>query len=114
MDYRLNAFINLSEITDLPSLCVEYIKISLLSNHSCKSLLQNSIPWSAHNLFGLRLDSFTISIKALRTVLPFLSFKRLTHGYLVKTSMTHNEYSIFLFLEENDPISDKSAAQILS
>ena len=28
--------------------------------------------------------------------------------------MAHNEYLIFLFLEDNDPISTKSVAQILS
>ena len=28
--------------------------------------------------------------------------------------MTHNEYLTFLFLEDNDSISAKSAAQILS
>ena len=28
--------------------------------------------------------------------------------------MTHNKYLTFLFLEHNDPISAKSAAQILS
>ena len=48
-----------------------------------------------HNLFSLRLDSFTISIKALRTVLPFLSFKGLTHAYLLKGSMTYHKYVTF-------------------
>ena len=52
----------------------------------CISLLHSSLPQSIHNLFVLRLDSFTISIKAFRTVLTFLTFKGLT--YLVKTSMT--------------------------
>ena len=33
-----NLFINLLAIIDLSSLCVEYIKISLLSNHFCKRL----------------------------------------------------------------------------
>ena len=32
----------------------------------------------------------------------------------MKTSMTHNKYLTFLFLEDNDSISAKSAAQILS
>ena len=90
------------------------MKILLLSNHSCILLLKNYLPESTHNLFGLLLDSFTISIKPLTTVLPFLSFKGLTHAYLVKTSMTHNKYLTFLFLEDNDFISAKSAAQILS
>ena len=74
----------------------------------------NSLPWAGHNLFGLRLDAFTILIIALRTVLPFLSFKGLTYAYLVKTPMTHNKYLTLLFFENNDSISAKSAAQILS
>ena len=52
-------------------------------------------------------------MKSLRTVLPFLTFKGLPHVYLVKTSLVHNKYSTFLFFEENDPVSAKSAAQIL-
>ena len=32
----------------------------------------------------------------------------------MKTSMTHNKYLTFLFLKDNDPISAKSVAQILS
>ena len=63
---------------------------------------------------GLQLDSFTISTKALRTVLPFLSSNDLTHAYLAKTYMTLNTYLTFLFFEDNDPNSAKSAAQILS
>ena len=61
-------------------------------------------------LSGLQLDSFTSSIKTLRTVLPFLC---LTHPDLEKTSMKHNKYLTFRFLEANDPISAKSVAQIL-
>ena len=61
-------------------------------------------------LFYLRLHSFTILIKAFRSLLPFLSVKGLTHVYLVKTSMTHNKYLTFSFLEDNDPISAKSTA----
>ena len=53
-------------------------------------------------------------MKALRTVLAYLSFKGLTHAYLLKTSMAHNKYLTFLFFEDNDSISAKSAAQILS
>ena len=62
------------------------------------------------NLFGLQLDSFAISMKAFRTVLHFLSFKGLAHAYLV----THNKYLTLLFFEDNDSISAKSAAKILS
>ena len=38
----------------------------------------------------------------------------LTHMYLVKRSLTHNKYLTILFLEDNDSISAKYAAQILS
>ena len=37
-----------------------------------------------------------------------LSFKGLTHAYLMKTSMIHNKYLTFLFFEDNDPISAKT------
>ena len=62
---------------------------------------------STHNLFGLQLDPFTISIKEFRTVSPFLFLK-------VKTYITHNKYLTFLFFEDNYFISAKSAAEILS
>ena len=52
-------------------------------------------------------------IKALKTVWPISSFKGLTQAYLVKTSFTNNKYLTFRLLEENDPISAKSAAQIV-
>ena len=61
--------------------------------------------------FTIRL--FTVLIKALRAVSLFLSFKGLTHAYLVKKSMTDNTYLAFLFLEDNDLVSATSAAQIL-
>ena len=76
--------------------------------------MHKSIPWSIQNLFGLRLDSLTILIKAFKTVLPYSSIKGLAHAYLVKTSMTHNKYLTFLFFQDNDPISAESAIQILS
>ena len=66
------------------------------------------------NLFGLHLDSFTISVKPWRTVLDFLSFKGFIQSYLVKTFITHNKYLALLLKEDNYPISAKSAAQILS
>ena len=64
----------------------------LLSNDTCISLLKNSLPWWTQNLFGLQLDSFTISIKLLKTVYSFLSFKGLTQAYLVKTSKIYNQH----------------------
>ena len=53
-------------------------------------------------------------ISIIITVLAFLLFKSLTQAYLVKTSITHNKYLTPRFLEDNDPTSAKSAAQILS
>ena len=47
-------------------------------------------------------------------VLPILSFKGLAHAYLMKRYMTCNKYLTFRLLEDNDPISAKSAAQTLS
>ena len=44
----------------------------------------------------------------------FFISQGLTKVYWVKTSITHNRYSTFPFLEDNDPIAAKSAAQILS
>ena len=37
----------------------------------------------------------------------------MTDAYLVKTSMRHIKYLTFLFFEDNDSISTKSATQIL-
>ena len=59
------------------------------------------------------INSFTVSIKALRTVLPFLSFKGLAYVYLVRTSMIYNKYLTFHFLEDNESILAESAAQTL-
>ena len=53
-------------------------------------------------------------MKALRIVLPFLSFKGLTRACSVKTTMTHNKYLTFLFFEDYHSISAKHAAQILT
>ena len=44
----------------------------------------------------------------------FLSVKGLTQLYLIKTSITHNKYFTPQFSENNDPISAKFAAQMLS
>ena len=53
-------------------------------------------------------------MKPWRTDSVFLFFKGIAHAYLVKTSMTHNKYLRPQLKEDNDPISAKSAAQILS
>ena len=49
----------------------------------------------------------------MKNCFAFLCFKDLTHAYLVKTSITHNKYLQAQLKEDNDPISAKSAAQIL-
>ena len=72
----------LSSITDLPSLCVQHIKVWLSCNNYCISLLWNSLPWSTHILFGLQSASFTISISSLRTALLVLLFKDFNHAYI--------------------------------
>ena len=46
--------------------------------------------------------------------MSFLSFKSLTHVYLVKISITYNKCVTFSFFGDNDPISPKAAPQILS
>ena len=84
------------------------------SKYYCLTILAWEHAWSTHNLFGLRLDSIIISIKAFMTIFLLLSFKGLTQAYLVKTYITHHKYMTFLFLENSDPISAKAATQILS
>ena len=46
--------------------------------------------------------------------MPFLSFKRITHVYLLKISITHNKKRIPLLNLLINCISEKSAPQILS
>ena len=43
----------------------------------------------------------------------FLLFKCLSQAYLVKTSITYNEYLTFQLKKDNGLISPKSAVQIL-
>ena len=52
-------------------------------------------------------------MKPLKIVLAFSSFTGLTQAYLVKTSIAHNNYSTPRFLEDSDPTSAESAAQIV-
>ena len=73
---------NLSATTNFPSQCGEYISISLSCNPDFIDLLKNSFPLSTLILFGLRLNSSYIFLKALVIVIPFLSFKGKTHAYL--------------------------------
>ena len=56
---------------------------------------------------------YYFSKEALRTVLPFLSFKGLTHAYLLQASLTHRKYLKLLFFIDNDSISVKSVSQVL-
>ena len=49
--------IDLSATTDFPLLCIEYISISLSFNHFLKELLQNSLHFSNHILFGFLAES---------------------------------------------------------
>ena len=51
-------------------------------------------------------------MRASRNVSSCLFLKDLTHSCFVKTSMTHNKYLTFLFTEDNNPISVKSAVLI--
>ena len=51
----------------------------------------NSLPLSTHILFDLFLDSFRIFWKPLVIAITFLSFKGITHTYLLKISITHNK-----------------------
>ena len=46
---------------------------------------------ATHILFGLQLDSFKIFWNAFVAVIPFLSFKGITHAYLLKISITQNK-----------------------
>ena len=45
-------------------------------------------------LFGLQFDQSKIFWEALVIVIPFSSFKRITHEYLQKLSITHNKNRI--------------------
>ena len=75
--------IKLSATTDFPSLCFEYISMSLSSYQDLIDLLWNSLLLSTHILFGLGMSSSDISWKALVTIIPFLSFKGITQTYLL-------------------------------
>ena len=47
----------------------------------------------------------------MKNSFSFFSIQSFIQEYLVKMSITHNKYSTLRFLEDNDPISAKSAAQ---
>ena len=86
--------------------------MSFFPSHDFIDLLQNSLPLSTHILFGLRLVSFKTFWKLLVIVIPFLSFKGITHGYFLKISITHNKKQIFSLILLINYISAKLAPQI--
>ena len=100
---------NLSATTGFSSLYVQYISTEYFSSYGFIDLLQNSLPLSTHILFGLRLDSSKVFIKALGIVIPFLSFKGITYVYLLKISITHNKKRITLLDLLINCISARSA-----
>ena len=77
-----------------------------------------SLPSSVHILFGLRLDSSNIffysSILPLVIVIHVLSFKRITHGHLLKALIKHNKKRIHLSNLLINCMSARSVPQILS
>ena len=72
------------------------------------------LPLSTHIFLGLQLDSSKIFWKALVLVIPFLSFKGITHVHLLKISVTHNKKRIPLLNLLINCVSGRSAPQRLS
>ena len=55
--FSFKNLMNLSAVTDFPSLLIDYISISFYYNHDFIDLLQNSLPLFTHNLINpLQLD----------------------------------------------------------
>ena len=69
---------------------------------------------STHILFGLRFDSSKFFWKTSVIVIHFLSFKEITHIYLLKISITHNENLNNLLNLLINYISARSVPKILS
>ena len=67
-----------------------------------------------HNWFGFRSDSCNTFSKVSVTVVPFLTFKAITHAYLLKISIIYNKKQIHLLNLFINCISARSAPQILS
>ena len=111
--YNLSV-INLSTITDFPSLCVKYISISLSCNPDFIDPLENSLHSSTHILRVLLLVSSKNFRKALVIVIPVISFKGTTHAYLLKISITYNKKRILLLNVLLNCILARSTPQILS
>ena len=103
---------NLSEITKFPSLCVEYVSISFFFL-ALILLIYYKICCLYLPIFCMVSDYLHLKcISNCNTF--FLSFKGLTHAYLLKIPITHNKnLNNFLNLLINC-ISVRSAPQILS
>ena len=107
---------NLSAIADFPSLCVECIFISL-HHYSAKR-----ISLTYHEIYCFRrpilcLVSVLIHLifleKTLVILVPFLSFKEITHAYLLKILITHNKKQILWLNLLINYISTRPAPEIL-
>ena len=89
----LSVLINLSATTDFCSLYIEYISVLFIFKKSVKELL------STYILFSF-LPCEIIFWKALTVLVPLLFFKVITHAYLLKISIVHNEWWINIFFLE--------------
>ena len=75
---------------DFPLFCVKHSSISLLCTHDFINLSQNPVTLSIHILFGFAIILIEDFLKTSVIVIAFLSFKEITHAFLLKISMTHN------------------------
>ena len=105
--------INFSRITDFPSLCIEYISIAFFLAMISLIYCKIHCLYLPYTLFGLQLGLSNTFWKALKIVIPFLSFKGITHAYLLKISITHNKRRIPISNLLINCISATSAQQIL-
>ena len=87
---------------------------AILFKHDFIDLLLNALPLSTHILFDWRLISSKIFLKALVISIALLSFKGITHAYLLKISITHNKNLNPLLNLLINCISSRSTPQILS
>ena len=84
---------------------------NIFSSHGLIDLVQNSLRLSTHIFFGFRLDSFKMKSTNCNT---FLSFKVITHAYLLRVSIKHSKNRILSLKFLMNCISARSAPQILS
>ena len=91
----LSVLINLSATTDFCSLNIEYISVLFIFKKSVKELL------STYILFSF-LPCEIIFWKALTVLVPLLFFKVITHAYLLKISIVHNEWCSCCYLKKDD------------